>query len=67
MSRCEFVAKVQAMEIANGTKFEVYDKNDIKLGTIGVIDSTVVFLNMPVVPNDLYIGEYTFKEVREEK
>ncbi len=67
MSRGEFVEKVQAKEIVNGTKFEVYDKNDTKLGTVGVIDSTIVYLDMKSVPNDLFIGEYTFKEIREEK
>jgi hypothetical protein len=67
MNQSEFIEKVKAMEIVNGTKFEVYTKDEAKIGTIGVIDSTIVYLDMPKVPNDLLIGDYIFKEIKEEK
>ena len=57
--------KVQNKEIRNGTKFEVYSQDKNLIGTIGVIDATVVYLDMPVIPDDILIGNYIFEEVKE--
>lgn len=66
MSSEEFTNKVKNTEIENGTKFNVYlnDNKDDLLGVIGVIDTTVVFLDMPNVPMDLYTSEtYYFETI----
>ncbi|MBO5475535.1 MAG: hypothetical protein J5982_03385 [Bacilli bacterium] len=65
MDQSTFIQKVKDKEIKNGTKFEVYDQEKNKIGIIGVIDTTVVYLDMPEIPNDILIGNYIFEEVKE--
>lgn len=66
MDRIDFVNNLQNKRIKNGTKFEVFDNNDIKLGIVGVIDTTIVYLDMPNIPADLLVGDYRFIELDEE-
>lgn len=67
MDQNTFIGKVQNKEIKNGTKFKVYSQDKNLIGTIGVIDATVVYLDMPVIPDDILIGNYIFEEVKEEQ
>ncbi len=67
MNQSTFIQKVKDKEIKNGTKFEVYDQEQKRIGIIGVIDTTVVYLDMPEIPNDILIGDYIFKEIKEEQ
>lgn len=66
MDQSTFLVKVRNKEIKNGTKFEVYNQERTLIGTLGIIDTTVVYLDMPVIPNDLLIGNYIFEEVVEQ-
>lgn len=66
MNTKEFVAKVNNKEIKNGSKFYVYDSSNALIGTIGVIDTTVVYLDMKEVPVDLFTGDYNFDLIEEE-
>lgn len=67
MDQSTFLEKVRNKEIKNGTKFMVYDQEQNKIGTIGVIDTTITYLDMPVIPNDILIGNYIFEEIKEEQ
>lgn len=67
MDQSTFLEKVRNKEIENGTKFMVYDQEQNKIGTIGVIDTTITYLDMPVIPNDILIGNYIFEEIKEEQ
>lgn len=67
MDQSTFIQKVKDKEIKNGTKFEVFSQEQERIGTIGVIDTTVVYLDMPEIPNDILIGDYIFKEITEEQ
>lgn len=67
MDQSTFLEKVRNKEIKNGTKFEVYSQDRTFIGTIGVIDTTVVYLDMPNIPRDILIGNYIFEEVKEER
>lgn len=67
MDQNTFIGKVQNKEIRNGTKFKVYSQDKNLIGTIGVIDETIVYLDMPVIPDDILIGNYIFEEVKEEQ
>ncbi len=67
MDQSTFIQKVKNKEIKNGTKFEVFDQEQKSIGIIGVIDTTVVYLDMPEIPNDILIGDYIFKEIKEEQ
>lgn len=67
MDQNTFIGKVQNKEIRNRTKFKVYSQDKNLIGTIGVIDETIVYLDMPVIPDDILIGNYIFEEVKEEQ
>lgn len=67
MDQSTFIQKVKDKEIKNGTKFEVFSQEQERIGIIGVIDTTVVYLDMPEIPNDILIGDYIFKEITEEQ
>lgn len=67
MDQSTFIQKVKDKAIKNGTKFEVFDQEQNSIGIIGVIDTTVVYLDMPEIPNDILIGNYIFKEIKEEQ
>lgn len=67
MDQSTFIKQVKEKEIKNGTKFEVFDQEQKRIGVIGVIDTTVVYLDMPEIPNDILIGNYIFKEIKEEQ
>ena len=66
MNTKEFVAKVNNKEIKNGSKFYVYDSSNTLIGTVGIIDTTVVYLDMKEVPVDLFTGDYNFDLIEEE-
>ena len=66
MNTKEFVAKVNNKEIKNGSKFYVYDSSNVLIGAIGVIDTTVVYLDIKEVPVDLFTGDYNFDLIEEE-
>ncbi len=67
MDQNTFIGKVQSKEIKNGTKFKVYNQDRLLIGTVGVIDTTIVYLDMPVIPDDILVGSYIFEEVKEEQ
>lgn len=67
MDQNTFIGKVQNKEIKNGTKFKVYNQDKLLIGTVGVIDATIVYLDMPVIPDDILVGSYIFEEVKEEQ
>lgn len=67
MDQSTFIEKVRNKEIINGTKFMVYNQERDKIGTIGVIDTTITYLDMPEIPNDILIGNYIFEEIKEEQ
>lgn len=62
MNSIQFACEIKEKKIKNGTKFEVYRKRE-KIGTVGVIDSMVVYLDMKDIPQDLLIGDYIFKRI----
>lgn len=66
MKSTDFIVKVNKKEIKNGTKFNVYLENK-KIGVVGVIDTTVVYLDMATIPVDLYTENYIFEEIGEKK
>lgn len=66
MKSTDFIVKVNKKEIKNGTKFNVYHENK-KIGVVGVIDTTVVYLDMATIPVDLYTENYIFEEIGEKK
>lgn len=65
MESQEFIEQVKNSKIKNGSKFEVYNSNNEVIGIVGVIDTTVVYLDIKDIPEDLYIGNYTFKLIEE--
>ena len=66
MKSTDYITKVNNKEIKNGTKFNVYKKKK-KIGVVGVIDTTVVYLDMATIPVDLYTENYIFEEIGEKK
>ena len=66
MNSQEFSQKVFQKQIKNGTIFDV-SKENIKIGQVGVIRDTVVYLEFKdgVIPSDLLVGNYEFTEVIE--
>ncbi len=66
MKALEFSQKVKDKKIKNGSKFKVYDNNKEYIGTVGVIDTTVVYLDIKQIPTDLAIGDYIFEIIEEE-
>lgn len=67
MNSLEFVGKVNNKEFENGTKFNVYDKRNKLIGTLGVIDTTIVYLDFEVIPGNLLLDKdnYTFEKIEE--
>ncbi len=53
----------KADKIAKGTEFKVCDKNDKYLCTLAVQRTTITYLDVVEMPNDILVGEYTFVEV----
>lgn len=52
--------------IARGTEFRVYDKDNIYVCTVGVIRTSVAFLDVVNdLPVDLYTENYTFVEQKD--
>lgn len=67
MKAIEFSQKVNNKEIKNGSKFKVYNSNDELVGTVGVIDTTVVYLEMQEIPTDILMGDYIYELIEEEQ
>lgn len=66
MNSNDFGNAVRGRKLPNGSKF-VVTLGKTKIGTVGVIDTTVVYLDMPKgVPMDLYTNNnYIFTPVKE--
>jgi len=65
MNANEFTNKVKALEIKNGTKFEVY-KGDTFITTVGIIDTKIIYLDTKPVPADMLTSDdYFFNEIVE--
>ncbi len=54
-----------AQLIPKGTEFKVYDSKGEILGTVAIQRTTIVYLDMKIIPQDLLIGDYTFEEIIE--
>lgn len=65
MKAIEFSKKVNDKEIKNGSKYNVYNSVNELIGTVGVIDTTVVYLEMEQIPTDILIGDYTYELIEE--
>ncbi len=69
MTSKELLEKMQknskADLIPKGAEFEVYNADNKKLGIIAVQRTTIVYLDMKEIPQDLLIGNYIFKEITE--
>jgi len=49
--------------IPKGTEFEVTNAKGNYIGIVAVQRTTIVYLSMPKVPDDLLVGDYHFKEI----
>lgn len=65
MKAIDFSQKVNDKEFKNGSKFNVYNQTEELIGTVGVIDSTIVYLEMEQIPTDILIGDYTYELIEE--
>jgi hypothetical protein len=65
-NRADFIKAVENKEIKNGTEFKVF-KGTIELGIIAVQRTMIVYVAMPVIPNNLLISdEYEFVQIEED-
>lgn len=66
-ARAEFIKAVEKKEIKNGTEFKV-KKGEEEIGEIAVVRTTIVYLDIDPIPEDLFINDdYTFTELEQEE
>ena len=60
MNGLELLEKINKLEIANGTIFNVLNESNETIGRIGVIEKNITFLNFENIPENLYSTKYKF-------
>ncbi|MEG0282938.1 MAG: hypothetical protein RR662_07165 [Clostridia bacterium] len=67
MDKAEILKNIIDKKIKNGTIFNVLE-NGKSIGRIGVIESTITYLNFKQIPEDVLTNDkYVFEEIKEGK
>ena len=54
---------IKADKIPKGTEFKVYDSNNKYMCTLAVQRTTITYLDVVKIPQDIFVGNYTFVEI----